>query len=160
MADENNTTERIYLIGSSHSSPISSSPSRPEEFHLRFLTDPYVNLSIHTAPVSFPLAPLRVKYTHNNTRLLPVTWLATIVCELTYSLSSILITRISTLLQDSPPLLYASILPPSRGSLIGFSRNIIQVVPTFHTKARTKLTPSECRTPPVPAQILVAFITK
>jgi hypothetical protein len=29
--------------------------SGPEEFHLRALPDPYVNLSIHTAPVVRPL---------------------------------------------------------------------------------------------------------
>jgi hypothetical protein len=29
--------------------------SRPEEFHLRALLEPYVNLSIHTAPDVRPL---------------------------------------------------------------------------------------------------------
>ncbi|NGX60207.1 MAG: hypothetical protein KR126chlam3_01376 [Chlamydiae bacterium] len=28
--------------------------SRPEEFHLQPLAEPYVNLSVHTAPISTP----------------------------------------------------------------------------------------------------------
>jgi hypothetical protein len=37
---------------------ISRSPGSPEEFHLQSLTDPYVNLSIHTARASHSLKTL------------------------------------------------------------------------------------------------------
>jgi glucose-6-phosphate isomerase len=45
--------------------------SSPGEFHPQALTEPCVNLSIHTAPASVPLETLRSKVYAKSTRLLP-----------------------------------------------------------------------------------------
>ena len=88
---------------------------RPEESHLQSPSEPYVNLSIHTAPVSLPLETSRSKAYAKRTRLLPVSWL-TIACrELTHPLRSSPITEPSTLLLDDPSPSCASILSPFVG---------------------------------------------
>jgi hypothetical protein len=43
------------LNRTSHEMHVSRPPGRPEEFHLQSPTDPYVNLSIHTARASHSL---------------------------------------------------------------------------------------------------------
>jgi hypothetical protein len=85
---------------------------RPEEFRLQSPSEPYVNLSIHTAPAAILLKPHGLKPTQKETRLLPVAWL-TIACrELAHPLRSSPITGPSTLIQDDPSPSCASILSP------------------------------------------------
>jgi hypothetical protein len=51
-------------------------PGRPEEFHLQSPTDPYLNLSIHTARASQDLAASRPQGATEHPTLLPVARLA------------------------------------------------------------------------------------
>ena len=44
---------------------------RPEEFHLQSPSDPYVNLSIHTAPANHPLETSRSQTDAKCVQLLP-----------------------------------------------------------------------------------------
>src|SRR5512139_1588031 len=97
-------------------------PGRPEEFHHQSPTEPYVNLSAHTARVSHSLGASRHQADKEREKLLPDLWLATTPFALTHPLRSILITRTSSLLRDDPPPPCASILSPFVGPpLIGFS---------------------------------------
>ena len=97
---------------------------RPEEFHLQSPTDPYVNLSIHTAPASHPLQIFRFQAYTANKSAPPSKWLAGIYCGLTHPLRSSLITKPSTLLQDDPPLCSASVLSFLWGLHLNFSLSI------------------------------------
>jgi hypothetical protein len=111
-------------------------PGRPEEFHHQSPTEPYVNLSAHTARASHSLGASRHQADKERDKLLPDFWLAITPSELTHPLRSILITRTSSLLRDDPPPSCASILSPFVGPpLIGFSLTITRRVPTFHTRA-------------------------
>ena len=47
-------------------------PGRPEEFHLQSPTDPYVNLSIHTARASHDIAVSRLQRVTKDPTFLPV----------------------------------------------------------------------------------------
>ena len=94
------------------------------EFHPHAPTDPYVNLSIHTAPVSRFLETSQSQAYAKRTRLLPVSWL-TIACrELTHPLRSSPITGPSTLIRDDPPLCFASVLSFSWDLHLNFSLHI------------------------------------
>jgi len=92
--------------------PFSLTPGRPVESHHQSPTDPYVNLSAHTAPVSLPLESSRSQAYIEKIKFLPVSRLTCCLYELTHPLRSILITRTSSLLQDDPPPSCASILSP------------------------------------------------
>ena len=87
-------------------------PGRPEGFHHQSPTDPYVNLSIHTALVSHPLDTSRFQTDTESIQFLPVSRLTVFSCELTHPLRSNSITEPSTLLQDDPPLIHALVLSP------------------------------------------------
>jgi len=90
-----------------------SEPGRPEEFHLQSPSDPYVNLSIHTAPASHSLEISRSQAYAKRTRLLPrLAGLTIAFRELAHPLRSSPITGPSTLLRDDPPPSCASILSP------------------------------------------------
>ena len=73
------------------------------EFHPHAPTDPYVNLSIHTAPASLPLETSRSQADAERVRFLPVAWLTISHGELAHPLRSSPITEPSTLLLDDPP---------------------------------------------------------
>jgi hypothetical protein len=95
--------------------PQRTASSSPGEFHPQALTDPYVNLSIHTAPASLPPGTSRFQAYAKRTRFLPVSWLPIACCELAHPLRSIPITETSSLLRDDPPPSCASILSPFVG---------------------------------------------
>jgi hypothetical protein len=88
--------------------------SRPEEFHLQSPSDPYVNLSIHTAPASHALGTLRSQADAGNRTAPPSPSLLVgrHPCKLPHPLRSSPITGSSSLLQDDPPPFGASILSP------------------------------------------------
>jgi hypothetical protein len=94
------------------------------ESHPRAPTDPCVNLPIHTAPASLPLESSRSQAYAKRTRFLPVSWLTIACCELAHPLRSSPITGPSTLLQDDPPLCFASVLSFSWDLHLNFSLNI------------------------------------
>ncbi len=122
-------------------------PGRPEESHHQSPTEPYVNLSIHTARASRSLETSRLP-SDAERRAPPSILVGHTLVELTHPLRSTRITRASSLLLDDPPPPGASILSPFVGPpLIGFSLSITWRVPTFHTKAKTKLMPRVRRTP-------------
>ena len=90
----------------------SGESGRPEEFHLQSPSEPYVNLSIHTARASHELETSRSQADTDMIQLLPIIGLAVYDCELTHPLRSSSITEPSTLLRDDPPPSCASILSP------------------------------------------------
>src|SRR5258705_6063971 len=79
----------------------SNGSSSPGEFHPEALTDPYVNLSIHTAPRSHALASCEACLLWKK-RLILVNQLAKPSVELRHPLRSTPITGASTLLLDDP----------------------------------------------------------
>ena len=85
-----------------------ASPSRLREFHPEPLTDPYVNLSIHTARATGRGLPSSIDY-----RVRPVAGCPEPMA-VTCPLRSTGITPASTLLRSSPPLSGASVLSASR----------------------------------------------
>jgi len=85
-------------------------PSRPGEFHPEPLTEPYVNLSIHTARATHRRLPSSAE----NCGLLRFPVGPPIVTRVTRSLRSTPITGASSLLRSSPPLSTASVLSASR----------------------------------------------
>jgi len=88
-------------------------------------TEPYVNLSAHTARVSLSLDASRLQADAESLSSSQSPGWLNALFELTHPLSSILITRTSSLLQDDPPPSCASILSPFVGlPLIGFSLSI------------------------------------
>ena len=123
------------------------SPGRPEESHHQSPTEPYVNLSIHTARASRALETLRLPGDAER-RAPPSVLVGPTLVELTHPLRSTLITRASSLVRDDPSPPDASILSPFvELPLIGFSLGIIGRVPTFHTKAWARFMPRVRRTP-------------
>jgi len=85
-------------------------PSRPGEFHPEPLTEPYVNLSIHTARATHRRLPSSA-----DTRgLLRFPVGPPISTRVTRPLSSIPIAGTSSLLRSSPPLSTALVLSASR----------------------------------------------
>jgi len=100
-----------YRVFSSHHTV----PGRPEESHHQSPTDPYVNLSAHTARASHSLEAFRLQADAERNKLLPASWLTASPFELTHPLRSIPITGTSSLLQDDPPPSCASILSPFVG---------------------------------------------
>jgi len=88
--------------------------SSPGEFHPEALTEPCLNLSIHTALHSRSLSLARASRLW-RLRLLLVAQLAKPSIELCHPLRSPSVTDASTLLQDDPPSSSASIFP-FRGS--------------------------------------------
>ena len=87
-------------------------------------TEPYVNLSIHTAPASHTLETSRLQADAKAIQLLQVFWLAVCPCELTHPLRSSPITEPSPQLQDDPPLCLASVLSFSWDLHLNFSLKI------------------------------------
>ncbi len=85
---------------------------RPEEFHLQSPTEPYVNLSTHTAPASLALGTSRSQADAGSYPAPPSSRLAVTPYKLAHPLRSSPITGPSSLLQDDPPPSCASILSP------------------------------------------------
>jgi len=81
-------------------------------FSAATLTEPYVNLSVHTARASHSLETSRSQTDTDIVQLLPIIGLAAYDYELTHPLRSSSITEPSTLLLDDPPPTCASILFP------------------------------------------------
>ena len=79
--------------------------SRPREFHPEPLAEPYVTLSRHTAPVIQPFLKVLLMSCHSS----PHGRLVTFVNRITSPLRSALITRASSLLRATPPLVLASV---------------------------------------------------
>jgi hypothetical protein len=105
--------------------------SSPGEFHPEALTDPYVNLSIHTAPRSHALASSEACLLWKK-RLILVNQLAKPSVELRHPLRSTPITGASTLLLDDPSSADASLLSRFVGPTYRFSLSITCRVPMFH----------------------------
>ena len=76
FAAEPNSTlwRRLFERSEFRSHPIWS--GRPEESHLQSPTEPYVNLSTHTAHVSPTVETFLLQRDAERYSLLPVTWLA------------------------------------------------------------------------------------
>ena len=91
---------RFYPGPPSGSSPGTSRPSRPGEFHPQPLTDPYVNLSIHTARAS----PDSCQGVCSGAQAPPIAGWPDLLCWLAHPLRSSTITVPSSLLRDDPPL--------------------------------------------------------
>ena len=101
------------------------------EFHPKALTDPYVNLSIHTAPRSHALASFEACLLWKK-RLILVNQLAKPSVELRHPLRSTPITGASTLLLDDPSSADASLLSRFVGPTYRSSLSITSRVPMFH----------------------------
>jgi hypothetical protein len=99
----------------------SNGSSSPGEFHPEALTDPYVNLSIHTAPRSHALASFEACLLWKK-RLILVNQLAKPSVELRHPLRSTPITGASTL--DDPSSADASLLSRFVGPTYRFSLSI------------------------------------
>jgi len=122
-------------------------PSKPEGFHLQLLTDS-VREPLNSYGSCQPSLQISQFYSYKDYQGSSRFRLTLVIFGLTHPLRSNLITRISSLLQDDPPLIHASILSPFVFSLIRFSLSIMYKVPTFHRKARIKLVPPVRRMPP------------
>ena len=128
--------------------------SCPEEFHLQALPDPYVNLSIHTAPDVRPLADSRRLCLVHRLFLLPdgFSW-PVASAEQRSPFGPAPLQSLSSLLRATPPLmLRIGTLVLAVLAACDFSLCIGAQVLTFRTKAWLSFAPPPCRMPLGPSQ--------
>src|SRR5258707_2280398 len=118
-------------------------PSRPGEFHPEPLTDPYVNLSIHTARVIARRLPPSAEPS-GSSRFDPVGPCST---SMTCPLCSTGITPLHHYYGAVRPSPAHRYFRPRGWSRLCLSLSIAGQVLTFHTRARLSFAPSTCRMP-------------
>jgi len=94
---------------------------RPEEFHLQSPTDPYVNLSIHTAPASLTLGTSQSQADARSKTAPPSFLVGCHSLQAGSSPSLQPITEISSLLRAAPSPFLASVLSSAWGLHLNFS---------------------------------------
>src|SRR3954453_20544435 len=109
--------------------------SRPEELHLRPLSEPDVNLSAHPAPIIQPTTDRNVVRLAGHAGFLLVAQLIPPACRMTPPLRSTAITAVSTLLRTAPSLGGASLLSASPCGLVPFACHRHRRFPQFNVRA-------------------------
>src|SRR5215467_2730450 len=118
-------------------------PSRPGEFHPEPLTEPYVNLSIHTARVTARRLPPSAEIS-GSSRFDPVGPSST---AMTRPLCSTALPRFVATTGQSAPLRRIGTFSLAVGAACALSLSIAGKVLTFRTRARLSFAPPTCRMP-------------